>query len=86
MDEKLMVFDYSGQSPDYEQLFDLSNDLEEKNNLINDPKHFVVLKKLRRRCIEMSDEQIDQRKKYISLLSTPPLSRLEMRKINPLSW
>jgi arylsulfatase A-like enzyme len=86
MDRKLMIFDYSGQFPDYEQLFDSTKDPEEKTNLINEPQYFEVLKKLRSRCVEMSNEQVEQRKKYMNFLKTPPLSRSEMTKINPLSW
>ena len=86
MNNELMIFEYSGQYPDYEQLFDLGRDPEEKTNLINDPKHFDALKKLRKRCIEMSDEQVEQRKKYLSSLNTPPVSRPEMKKMHPLSW
>ena len=56
--------DFKGRKTDFEQLFDLSKDPEEKNNLIAELEESDVLNSLRSRCHELSEDQNRQREEY----------------------
>ena len=58
--------DFRGRQPDFEQLFDLSVDPDEKNNLIadSDPEVIDELNSLRIRCQELSDALNRRRQEY----------------------
>jgi len=58
--------DFRGRQPDFEQLFDLSVDPDEKDNLIadSDPEVIDELNSLRIRCQELSDALNRRRQEY----------------------
>ncbi|MCK4997979.1 MAG: sulfatase-like hydrolase/transferase [Anaerohalosphaera sp.] len=56
--------DFKNRKPDFEQLFDLSQDGEEKNNLIAELEGSETLNALRNRCAVLSDELNRQREEY----------------------
>lgn len=47
---------YISRDPPFEELFDLENDPDEIRNLVNDPEHASVLKRLRRKTDGMQEE------------------------------
>jgi len=55
---------FKNRKPDFEQLFDLSKDPEEKNNLIAELERSDILKTLRKRCQEHSDALNNRREEY----------------------
>lgn len=56
--------EFSARSPDFEQLFDLSDDPDEKNNLINEYQHSAMLDSLRTKVARYSMEMNQQRENY----------------------
>jgi arylsulfatase A-like enzyme len=70
-----MVF--RGRKPDFEQLFDLSVDPDEKNNLIadSDPEVIDTLNLLRTRCQELSDALNRRREEYKKTHEVTPRRR-----------
>ncbi len=56
---------FKGKKPEFEQLFDLSKDPEEKTNLITAMKDSAILRSLRKRCAERSDEVNQRRLAYM---------------------
>ena len=56
--------DFKKRKPDFEQLFDLSKDPEEKNNLIAELEESDTLNSLRNRCQELSDSLNSRREEY----------------------
>jgi len=56
--------DFKNRIPDFEQLFDLSKDPEEKSNLVAKMKESDILKLLRKRCQEFSENLNRQREEY----------------------
>ena len=55
---------FKNRASDFEQLFDLSRDPEEKNNLIKDMEGKDILNSLRKRCQVYSDDMNKQSQKY----------------------
>jgi len=60
---------FGDREPVYEQLFDLQNDPEEKNNLAADEKHAEVLARLRKRCRSYSDDMAARRCAYKGIMA-----------------
>lgn len=56
---------FSGRTPDFEQLFNLAQDPGEKNNLIDKYEGSKLLVRLREKCIENSEKQNKRRTKYM---------------------
>lgn len=56
--------DFSGRTPDFEQLFDLDADPGEKTNLITNTTHSTVLAELRTICQQESDALNQRREEY----------------------
>jgi|GEM_PF-6092928 len=56
--------DFSHRAPQFEMLFDLQADPEERNNLIGAPEHRETLDTLRRRCAEQSAALNRRREQY----------------------
>ena len=50
---KLLVASIQGESPIFEELYDLSSDPEERKNLVVDQNYQMDLKRLRKRCQEL---------------------------------
>lgn len=57
--------DFSGRKPDFEQLFNLEDDPEEKVNLVSRYEGSELLAGLRTKCQEYSDELNNKRKDYL---------------------
>ena len=56
--------DFEDREPVFEQLFDLENDPEEKNNLAESGRHVQELERLRRKCRHYSSDLIRRKKAY----------------------
>jgi len=52
------VVDFAGRSPHFEQLFDLRADPQETSNLVAEAEHAAVVARLRKRCVDQSDELV----------------------------
>ena len=72
-DEANLQFD--GKSPDFEQLFNVKDDPEEKNNLIEAYQDSELLKSFRQRTAAYSDEMNKQRADY---MQTHDISKREV--------
>lgn len=59
--------DFSGRKPDFEQLFNLAQDPEEKNNLIGEYEDSQLLVQLREKCIAHSQELNKMRSDYMKV-------------------
>ena len=57
--------DFSGKKPDFEQLFNLAEDPDEKNNLIKEYESTELLTRLREKCQKYSEKQNEKRTKYM---------------------
>lgn len=55
---------FLGRQPDFEQLFNLKNDPEEKNNLIEEYEGSELLDNLRNKCIAQSEDLNNVRENY----------------------
>lgn len=64
--------DFSGRAPDFEQLFNLEEDPEEKNNLINEYGGKSILSDLRKLCQRESDKLNKRRADYKKTLEVTP--------------
>ncbi len=56
---------FRGRNPDFEQLFNLSEDPTEHNNLINQYEGTKLLEQLRAKCADHSDRLNNERKKFM---------------------
>ena len=54
--ERYVYTRYIDNNPPFEQLFDLSNDPDQLDNLADDPRHAKLLDRLRARCDTLCDE------------------------------
>lgn len=64
--------DFRGKTPDFEQLFDVLQDPDEKINLISEAKGEAVVSDLRALCQKMSDELNSSRIEYKKTHKTTP--------------
>ena len=60
--------DFRGETPVYEQLFDLNRDPGEKRNVIDDIKNSDVLERLRKQCTDCSSDIMEHRREYYRLM------------------
>ncbi len=56
--------DFSNRKPDFEQLFNLEDDPEERNNLIEEQEGSIILKKLRKKTASYADDLNKEREVY----------------------
>ncbi len=67
---------FTNREPDFEQLFNIKSDPQEKKNLISDPKHKAILAKLRSMCQDGSEQLNQSRESYkerFSIANRAPL-------------
>jgi hypothetical protein len=70
--------DFRGRRPDFEQLFDLSEDPGERENLIATHEGSDILAALRRLCQARSEELNDRREAYRQRFE--PVSRVRQKR------